>query len=159
MNSRIYFFSFYELLWFTLGLYILRTLRYLMKSGSIRSIETTNSQFWRISFLILFFFFFFFHVFVKHKRDLRLKYVLLPLFFCLQNFIFSTYDNIVYNNVKLCNRLQFYSPDYIRTCNELHEACLLSQFCILTISKAINNDKSFYRLILILPGDISPGLV
>ena len=86
---------------------------------------------------------------------------LLPLFFCLQNFIFSTYDNIVYNNVKLCNRLQFYSPDYMRTCNELHEACLLPQFCILIISKlkAINNDKSFYCLILILSGDINPGLV
>ena len=75
----------------------------------------------------------------------------------------STYDDIVYNNVKLCNRLQFYSPDYIRTCNELHEACLLSQFFILTISKlkAVNNNKSFYHLTLILSGDISlnPGPV
>ena len=66
--------------------------------------------------------------------------------------------------MKLCNRLQFYSIDYIRTCNELHEAFLLSQFSILTISKpkAINNNKSFYRLILILSGDIislNPGPV
>ena len=66
-----------------------------------------------------------------------------------------------YNNFKLCNCLQFYSPDYIRTRNEPREACLLSQFSILTISKlkVINNSKSFYRLILILSGDISlnPG--
>ena len=49
------------------------------------------------------------------------------------------------------------------TCNELHEACLLSQFTILTISKlkAINNNKSFYCFIIILSGDISlnPGSV
>ena len=68
-----------------------------------------------------------------------------------------TYGDIVYNNVNLCNCLQFYSPDYISTCNELHETWLLSQFSILTISKlkAITNNKSFYRLILILSGDIS----
>ena len=75
----------------------------------------------------------------------------------------AIYDDKVYNNVKLCNRLQFYSPDYIRTCKELNKACLLSQFSILTISKlkAINNNKSFCRLILILSGDISlnPGPV
>ena len=51
----------------------------------------------------------------------------------------------------------------LRTCNKLHETCLLSQFSFLTISKlkAINNDKPFYRLILILSGDINlnPGPV
>ena len=62
-----------------------------------------------------------FHVFVKHKRDLRLKYVLVALVFVSSDFYLSTNDNIVYNNVKLCNRLQFYSPDYLSTCNELHE--------------------------------------
>ena len=49
------------------------------------------------------------------------------------------------------------------TCNELREVCLVSQFSMLTIYKlkAINNDKSFYRLILIFSGDISlnPGPV
>ena len=52
---------------------------------------------------------------------------------------------------------QFCSPDYIRTCKELHKACLLSQFSIMTIStlKAINNNKSLYYFVLILPGDIS----
>ena len=92
-----------------------------------------------------------------------MKYVLVAFVFLSSKFCLSTYDDIVYNNVNLCNRLQFCSPDYIRTCNELHEACLLSQFSILTISKlkAINDNKSFYRLILILSGDISlnPGPV
>ena len=123
-----------------------------MTSGSINSIEATNPLYLWVPFLVLFF-----HVFVKHKRDLRLKHVLIAFVFLSSNFYLSTYDDIVYNNVKLCNRLQFYIPYYISTCNELHETCLLSQFSILTISKlkAINNNKFFYRLILILSGDIS----
>ena len=86
-----------------------------------------------------------------------MKHVLAALVFLSSKFYLSTYDDIVYNNVKLCNCLQFYSLDYIGTCNKLHEACLLSQFSVLTISKlkAINNNKPFYRLILILSGDIS----
>ena len=105
-----------------------------------------------LPFLILFF-----HVFVKHKRDLRLKYVFVPSVLLFLNFYLSTNDNTVHNNVKLCNRLQFYSPDYISACNELHEICFLSQFSILTISKlrAISDNKYFYRLILIFSGDIS----
>ena len=105
----------------------------------------------------------FFYIFVKHKCDLRFKCVLVAFVFLFSNFYVSTDDDIVYNNVKLCNRLQFSSSDYISTCNVLHETCLLSQFSILTISKhkAINNNKSFSRLILILSGDLSlnPGLV
>ena len=110
-----------------------------------------------MAFLILFF-----HVFVKHKHDFRLKYVLVAFVFLSSNFYLSTYDDIVYNNVKLCSRLQFCSPDYISTCNKLHQTCLLSQFFILTVSKfKTNNNKSFYHLILILSGDISlnPGPV
>ena len=89
-----------------------------------------------------------------------MKYVLTAFVFLSSNFYLSTYDDIVYNNVKLGNRLQFYSSDYISTCNELHETRLLSQFSIFTISKlkAINTNKSFYRLTLILSGDISSNL-
>ena len=118
VNNSIYFFGSYDFLWFTLDLYILRPLKCLNTFGSIKSIETTNSMFLWVSFLILFF-----HVFVKHKRDLWLKYILVVFVFLSSKFYLSTYDDIVYNNVKLCNRLQFYSPDYIRTCNVLHEAC------------------------------------
>ena len=105
------------------------------KSGSIKNIENTNSLLCGFLFNSVFFV----HVFVKHKRDLRLKYILVAFVFLSSNFYLSTYDDIV------CNRLQS------------------SQFSILTISKlrAINNNRSFYRLILILSGDISlnPGLV
>ena len=152
MNSSIYFFVFYDFLWFTLDLYIPGALKCEITSGSIKSIETTNPLVLWASFLILFV-----HVFVKHKRHLRSNYFFVAFVFLSSKFKLSAYDDIVYNNVKLCNRLQFYSPDYIRTCNQIHEACLLSQFSILTIYKlkAINNNKSFYRLILILSGGIS----
>ena len=43
----------------------------------------------------------------------------------------SAYDDIVHNNVKLWNRLQFYSSDYISTCDK-HGTYLLSQCFILT---------------------------
>ena len=51
----------------------------------------------------------------------------------------------------------FTITDYMSTFNELHETCLLSQFSVFKISKlkAINNNKSFYRLTLILSGGIS----
>ena len=118
----------------------------------LKALIPTVTVFLWVPFLILFF-----HVFVKHKRDLRFKYVFVPLVLLFLKFYLSTNENIVHNNVKLCNRLQFYSPDYISTCNELHEICLQSQFSILTISKlrAISNNKYFYRLILIFSGDIS----
>ena len=92
----------------------------------------------------------------KCNCDLRLKYSPVAFVFLSSKFYLSIYEDTVYNNIKLCNRLQFYSPDYIRTCKELNKACLLSQFSILTISKlkAINNNF-FYCLILTLSGDIS----
>ena len=121
VKNSIYNFDFYNFLWFTLDLHILGSLKCLMTSGSIKSIKATNLCFYG-SFLMLLF-----HVFVKHKRDLRLKYVLVALVFVSSNFYLSTNDNLVYNNVKLCNRLQFYSPDYISTCNELHDTvCCLN---------------------------------
>ena len=155
MNSSIYNFGFHDFLWFTLDLYILEPLKYFMKSGSIKSIETTNFLFLWVPFLILFF-----HVFVNHKLDLRLKYILIAFLFLFANFCLSMYNDIIYNNVKLCNHLQFYSPDYISTCNKLCETCLWSRFSIFTTSKpkAINNNKSFYCLILILFDDISLNL-
>ena len=55
-----------------------------------------------------------------------MKYVLVAFAFLFSNFYLSSYDDIVYNNFKLCDRLQFYSPDYISTCNELHKIRLFS---------------------------------
>ena len=99
----------------------------IMTSESIKSISTTNSLFFWVPFLILFF-----YVFVKHKLNLRLKYVLVSLVFLCSNFYLSTNNSIVYNNVMLCNRLLFYSHDYISTCNKLYKSYLISRLSLST---------------------------
>ena len=117
----------YFVLWFICQIcsYILGPLKCFMTSGSIKSIETTNSLFsW---------------VFV----------------FLSSKFYLSTYGDIVYNNVKLCNCLQFYSPQI--TYKDLQQAsytkpvcCLNSLFSqFLNLKQYINNIKSLYRLTLI----------
>ena len=47
----------------------------------------------------------FFYVFVNHNCDLRLKYAIVALVFLSSDIYLSTNDNVVYNNMKLCNRL------------------------------------------------------
>ena len=122
VSSSIYISGFYDFLWFMLDLYIIAPLKCFMTSASIKSIETTNSLF--CGSLLNFFF----HVFVKFKHDLRLKYVLVASIFLFSNFYLSINGKVVYNNVRLCNRLQFYSPDYISTCNELYKAFFCLNF-------------------------------
>ena len=55
VDSSIYFFGFNDFLLFTLDLNILGPLKCLVTSGSIKSIETTNSLFLWAPFLIQFF--------------------------------------------------------------------------------------------------------
>ena len=54
--------------------------------------------------------------------------------------------------VKACNQIQFFTPKYINTCDELEIINLI----LFTISnmKRINN-KSFHFILLLLSGDIS----
>ena len=83
--------------------------------------------------------------------------------FSSAHFFYSPFKhNIVYNEVKLCHQIEVFTPEYLSANNKLHEAFLSSQFTVLTISKVKQiNNKSFYRLLIILSGDISlnPGPV
>ena len=72
------------------SLRFLGSLKCLMTPG-VERIETTNSLLLWVSFLNLFF-----HAFVKHQRDLRLKYVLFAFAFLYSKFYLSTYDDIVH---------------------------------------------------------------
>ena len=67
-----------------------------------------------------------------------------------------------FNKLKACNQIQFFTLDSIYICNELvsFHSSLLSNFYTISKFKRINN-KSFYRILLILSGDISlnPGPV
>ena len=73
--------------------YILGTLKCHMTPGSIKSIDMTNSLFLRMSFK-------FFLCICKHKRNVRLKYVLAALVFRSVSSYLSSDDYIAYNNVK-----------------------------------------------------------
>ena len=74
-------------------MYIPGPLKCLLTSGSIKTIDTTNSLFLRVPFSV-------FYIFVKHKRNLRLKHVLVALVFRCLNFYMSSNDHIAYNNVR-----------------------------------------------------------
>ena len=62
--------------------------------------------------------------------------------------------------VKPCNQIQIFTPEYMCTCDALDNVHFNYQIKIFTTSniKSLNN-KSFYRILLLLSGDISlkPG--
>ena len=99
--------------------------------------------------------------FFDHKVLILLSFYTFS--FAIFNSPYSTYVNNLYIVSlevirplrRLCKGHITYSPYYISACNKQHENHL-SQFSFLEISKlkAINH-KSFYRLILILSGDIN----
>ena len=102
------------------------------------------------------------HLFLKHRRDFKLKYVLIYVAFLCLFFYLSFKHKIIYNDVKLCHQIEVFTPEYLNVKNKLHEASVSSQFILLTISKLKQiNNKSFYRLLIILLGEISlnPGPV
>ena len=62
--------------------------------------------------------------------------------------------------VKVCNQIQFFTPEYIRACVAFNNFCLnyLFKISIILIIKRLNSN-SFYRILLLVSGDISlnPG--
>ena len=115
-----------------------------------------NSVYLWLNFSILFS-----HVFLKSRRDCRLKSIFMCIVF-LCSFFYSPFKHkSVYNDIKLCHQIVF-TPEYLNANNKLHEAFLNPQYTVLTVSKLKQiNNKSFYCLLLILSGDISlnPGPV
>ena len=96
------------------------------------------------------------HVFLKSRRDCRLKTIFMCIVFLCSFFYSHFKHNIVYNEIKLCHQIEVFTPEYLNANNKLHEAFLNSQYTVLTISKLKQmNNKSFYHLLIILSGDIS----
>ena len=80
------------------------------------------------------------------------------VFLC--SFFYSPFKHkSVYNDIKLCHQIEVFTPEYLSANDKLHEAFLSPQYTVLTISKLKQvNKKSFYRLLIILSGDISLNL-
>ena len=135
-----------------IDLNIFRTMK--SESTSKASLFETNSQ-------ILLFFIFFFYVFLKHKRDMRLTYLLIVFIF-LQIHLDSPSRQKTYLKIKVFNKIQFFTLEFIHTCDDLisFRFKYLCKFHTIPKLKRMNN-KSFLRVLLILSGDISlnPGPV
>ena len=106
-------------------------------------------------------FIFFFYVFLKHKRDMRVIYLLIVFIF-LQIHFDSPSRQKTYLKIKVLNKIQFFTLELIHTCDDLF-SYLFNYLCRFhTIPKLKRRiTKSFLRILLILSGDISvnPGPV
>ena len=66
----------------------------------------------------------------------------------------------VYDGIKTCSQLDFFTYESINTCDNVETSCLHSDLVFFSISKLQNmNSNSYFNLLLLLSGDISlnPG--
>ena len=79
------------------------------------------------------------------------------VFVFTQSYLSSPSPGRMCTKVKACNQIQFFTPEYIRTCDLLDNNCFNYQFKISNIKRF--NNKSFYCILILLSGDISlnPG--
>ena len=128
---------------------VIQTFKKLLKSEFVNRSDLINSVYLWLNWL-------FSHVFLKSGRDCRLKSIFMCIVF-LCSFFYSPFKyKIIYNDIKLCHQIEVFPPEYLSANNKLHKAFLNPQCTVLTISKLKQvNNKSFYRLPVILSGDIS----
>ena len=92
---------------------------------------------------------------------MRLPYLLIVFIF-LQIHLDLPSRQKTYLKIKVFNKIQFFTVEFIHTCDDLISFCFnyLCKFHLIPKLKRINN-KSFLRILLLLSGDISlnPGLV
>ena len=134
---------------------VIPTLKKLLKSEKTNRSELMKSIYMWLNFSILFS-----HVFLKSRRHCRLKSICMCIVFTCSFFYSPFKHKSVYKEIKLCHQVEVFTPEYLNAKNKLHEAFLNPQYTVLTISKLKQiNNKSFYRLLIILSGDIrlNPG--
>ena len=133
---------------------VIQTLKKLLKSESVNRSDLINSVYVWLNFSILFS-----HVFLKSERGCRLKSIFMCIVFLYSFFYLPFKHKCVYNDIKLCHQIDVFTPKYLNVNNKLHDAFLNPQYTVITILKLKQiNNKSFYRLLMILSGDISLNL-
>ena len=65
------------------------------------------------------FFIFFFHVFLKHKRDMRLLYLLIVFIFLQIHLDFPSRQK-AYLKIKVFNKIHFFTLEFIHTCDDCY---------------------------------------
>ena len=129
--------------------------------GTMKPESTSKAALFEVNSQILLFYIFLFYVFLKHKRDMRLTYLLIVFIF-LQIHLDSPSRQKTYLKIKFFNKIQFFTLEFIYTCDDLTSFCFNYLCKSHTIPKLKRmNNKCFLRILLILSGDISlnPGPV
>ena len=80
--------------------------------------STSKAAFFETNSLTLLSFIFFLYVFLNHKRDRRLTYLLFVVIF-LQIHLNSPSRQKTYMKVKAFNKILFFTVEFIHTCNDL----------------------------------------
>ena len=110
--------------------------------------------------LFLVFSLMFYHSFLKNTRELRVKIFTFLTLTSVLNFMKYFNHSEVYDGIKICSQLQFFTYESIITCDNIETSCLHSDLVFFLISKLqYKNSNSYFNLLLLLSGDISlnPG--
>ena len=102
----------------------------------------------------------FYHSFLKNNRELRVKiFIFLTLTSVLIVMKYFNHSE-VYDGIKICSQLHFFTYEPIITYDNVETSCLHSDLVFFSISKLQYKNFNFYfNLLLLLSGDISfnPG--
>ena len=117
--------------------------------------STSKTALFETSSRTLLSFIFFLYVSLKHKRDMRQTHLLIVFIF-LQIQLDLPSRQKTYLKIKFFNRIQFFTLQFIHTCDDLI-SCRCNYLCKFHTIPELKrmNSKSFRRILLILSGDIS----
>ena len=95
---------------------VVQAFKKLLKSESVNRSDLINSVYLWLNFSILFS-----HVFLKSRRDCRLKSIFMCIVF-LCSFFYSPFKHkIIYNDIRLCHQVEVFTPEYLSANNKFHE--------------------------------------
>ena len=102
----------------------------------------------------------FYHIFLKHNHELRIKIFEFVILTSVINVMKYFTHSEVYDGIKTCSQLHFFTYGSINTCDTVGTSCLHSDLVFFLISKLqYRNSNSYFNLLLLLSSDISlnPG--
>ena len=129
-------------------------LRYLNRKfydHNFQSKPQSNSNNFKPEILFAVFTLMFYHIFLKCKNIFEFL-ILISVVDVMKYFNHSE----VYDGIKICSQLHFFTYESINTCDNVETSCLHSDLVFFSISKLqFRNSNSYFNLLLLVSGDIS----
>ena len=98
----------------------------------------------------------FFHLLIKQKPHVRVKIIPLTIFFFLGSYVRHVQHATPYDEINVCSRSHFFTIELINKFESLYTSHLHMQSIFLSFPQLMYcNSNSYYRLLLLLSGDIS----